>query len=149
MRLRDSVTVSAPVEKVFDGWAALERAPEHQKPTVERTRLTHGPLGVGTRYLAVDRFPGRTVSFEMEITAYQRPTLMAARWEEPMNGSWTARFFEDGAGTRMEFETTIEPTGLMGLLEPLLRPWGRRTLTSGLDSFRMWVEGGSHPPPLG
>ena len=146
MRLADSVAVSAPVETVFDAWAALERSPEHQKPTIERTRLTDWPLGVGTRYLAVDRFPGRTVSFEIEITAYQRPTLIAARWEEPMNGSWTARFSEVGARTRMEFETTIEPTGLLGLLEPLMRPWGRRTLSSGLDSFRTWVERGSCPP---
>jgi len=143
MRLVDSVMVSAPIEKVFDGWAALERSPEHQKPSIERTRLTDGPLRAGTRYRALDQWPGRKVSFEMEITEYQRPKLIAARWEEPMNGSWTARFIEDGAATRMEFETTIEPTGLMGLLEPLMRPWGRRTLATGLDSFRRWVEGGN------
>lgn len=143
MRLADSVTISAPIEKVFDGWAALERSPEHQKPSIERTRLTDGPLQAGTRYRAVDQWPGRKVSFEMEITEYQRPRLIAARWEDPMNGSWTARFIEDGAATRMEFETTIEPTGLMGLLEPLMRPWGRRTLATGLDSFRRWVEGGN------
>jgi hypothetical protein len=84
------------------------------------------------------------VTFEMEITEYQRPTLMAARWEEPMNGSWQARFIEEGAGTRMEFEPTIEPTGLMGLLEPLMRPWARRQLAQGLASFKSWVESASH-----
>jgi hypothetical protein len=40
----------------------------------------------------------------------------------------------------MGFETTIEPTGLMGLLEPIMRPWARRQLSGGLDSFRRWVE---------
>ena len=143
MRLADSVEISAPIEKVFDGWAALERSPEHQKPSIERTRLTDGALGRGTRYRAVDQWPGRKVSFDMEITVYQRPTLIAARWEEPMNGSWAARFIEGGSATLMEFETTIEPTGLMGLLEPLMRPWGRRTLSAGLDSFRRWVESGN------
>jgi hypothetical protein len=82
------------------------------------------------------------VTFEMEITEYERPSRMAARWHEPMNGSWFATFTPDGVGTRMEFETTIEPTGLMGLLEPLMRPWARRQLAAGLDSFRRWVEGG-------
>lgn len=143
MRLADSVTISAPIEETFDAWAALERSPEHQKPTIERTRLTDGALGRGTRYHAVDQWPGRKVSFEMEITEYARPSLISARWEEPMTGSWTARFTEDGATTRMDFETIIEPTGLMGLLEPLMRPWGRRTLATGLDSFRRWVEGGN------
>lgn len=140
MRLSDSVTIAAPIERVFNGWAALERSPEHQKPTIERFRLTDGPLGVGTRFRAVDQWPGRKVTFEMEITEYQRPNLMAARWEEPMNGSWHARFTEEEAGTRMEFETTIEPTGLMGLLEPLMRPWGRRQLAEGLVSFQKWIE---------
>lgn len=142
MRLSDSITISAPIERVFDGWAALERSPEHQKPTIERARLTQGPLGVGTRLRAVDQWPGRQVTFEMELTEYQRPTLIAARWEEPMNGSWHARFTEEGDSTRMQFETTIEPTGLMGVLEPLIRPWARRTLAQGLDSFRAWVERG-------
>ena len=140
MRLSDSVTIAAPIERVFDGWAELERSPEHQSASIERSRLTEGPLGVGTRFRAVDQWPGRKVTFEMEITDYRRPTLMAARWGKPMNGSWQARLTEEGAGTRMEFEPTIEPTGLMGLLEPLMRPWARRQLAQGLSSFKSWVE---------
>lgn len=140
MRLSDTVTIAAPIERVFDGWAALERSPEHQNASLERSRLTEGPLGVGTRFRAVDRWPGRKVTFEMEITDYERPTLMSARWEKPMNGSWQARFIAQGAVTRMEFQPTIEPTGLMGLLEPLMRPWARRQLAQGLASFRNWVE---------
>lgn len=134
------VTIGAPIHQAFDGWAALERSPEHQKPTIERTRLSDESLGVGTRYRAVDRWPGRNVSFEMEITGYQRPLLMSARWEKPMTGLWIARFTEEAVGTRMEFETTIEPTGLMGLMEPLMRPWARKQLAEGLESFRRWVE---------
>jgi uncharacterized protein YndB with AHSA1/START domain len=140
MRLSCSVNIAAPIEQVFDGWAALERSPEHQRPTIERTRLTDGPLGVGTRFRAVDRWPGRKVTFEMELTEYQRPRLIGARWDDPMNGSWRAHFTEDEPGTRMDFETIIEPTGVMGLLEPLMRPWAKRQLAQGLDSFRKWVE---------
>ena len=140
MILSESVTIDAPIEQVFDGWAALERSPEHQKATIERSRLTDGPLGAGTRFRAVDQWPGRKVSFEMELTDYRRPTLIAARWEEPMNGSWQALFAEEGGTTRMEFETTIVPTGVMGLLEPLLRPWARRQSAEGLASFRDWIE---------
>jgi len=140
MRLTGTVTIGAPIHQAFDGWAALERSPEHQKATIERTRLSDESLGVGTRYRAVDRWPGRKVSFELEITGYQRPSLMSARWEKPMTGSWIARFTEEAVGTRMEFETTIEPTGLMGLMEPLMRPWALKQLAEGLESFRRWVE---------
>jgi uncharacterized protein YndB with AHSA1/START domain len=142
MKLQGSVHVAVPAERVFDGWAALERSPEHQQATIERIRLDDGPLAVGSRFRAQDRWPGRTVTFEMEISEYERPSRVAARWEEPMNGSWLATFTPDSDGTRMEFETTIEPTGLMGVLEPLMRPWARRQLAGGLDSFRRWVESG-------
>ncbi len=142
MRLHGGTTVAAPPERVFDAWAAMERTPEHQKATIERTHLGDGPLEVGSRFRAQDRYPGRTVTFEMEITEYERPTRMATRWEQPLNGSWLATFTPEGEGTRMEFETTIEPSGLMGLLAPLMRPWAKRQMDAGLDSFRRWVESG-------
>ncbi len=140
MRLAQSVTVEAPVEVVFEGWADLERSPEHQRPTIERTRLTGEPVGAGTRYRAVDRWPGRKVTFEMEITTFERPHLIEARWEEPMEGGWSARFEDLNGATRMSFETMISPKGLMGLLSPLMKPWASRQLAEGLDSFRGWVE---------
>jgi len=116
MHLSESVVIAVPIERAFAGWADLERSPEHQKPTIERTRLTEGPIGKGTRFSAVDQWPGRKVQFEMEITDYDRPTRLGARWDEPMDGSWSAVFTEEGPTTRMDFETTIEPTGLMGLM---------------------------------
>lgn len=142
MELEGQVWVDAPIDKVFDCWAALERAPEHQQPTIERRALTDGPVGVGTRYHAVDQWPGRKVKFEMEITGYQRPDLIAARWEEPMAGGWVAQFAQDRDRTRMSFQTTIEPTGVMGLLEPVMRPWARKQVDKSLNSFREWVESG-------
>lgn len=143
MKLAAEVGIDCPIEQVFDCWAALERSPEHQKPTIDRTRLTDGPISVGTRYSATDQWPGRKVQFEMEITAYERPFRISARWDEPMNGSWEALLRSEGAGTVMEFVTTIEPSGLMGLLAPLMKPWAVRQMDQGLSSFKEWVEAGA------
>lgn len=142
MQLSETVLVQAPVERVFDCWADLERSPEHQRPTLARTKLTDGTVGEGTRFSAIDRWPGRNVTFEMEITEFERPLRLAARWEEPMAGSWEARFEQAGDATRMEFDTTIEPGGLMGLLTGFLKPWAGRQLEEGLESFRNWIEAG-------
>lgn len=93
------------------------------------------------RYYAVDRWPGRDVAFEMEITEYERPTRLAAQWFDPMAGSWRAAFADDGDDTtRMDFTATIEPDGVMRFVEPLLRPWARKQLAAGLASFKEWVE---------
>jgi uncharacterized protein YndB with AHSA1/START domain len=143
VHLSESVVIRAPIERAFDCWADLERAAEHQKPTIDRTRLSDGPVGKGTRYSAVDQWPGRKVEFEMEITDFDRPSRIGARWDEPMGGSWDSVFSQVGPNTRMDFETTIEPSGLMGLFTPLMKPWARRQLRDGLDSFRSWVESGN------
>lgn len=79
----------------------------------------------------------------MEITTYDPPARIAATWFEPMAGRWLASFQEvDASTTQMDFTATIEPSGLMGLLEPLMRPWARRQVVRSLGSFRDWVEGG-------
>ena len=80
MHLSESVVIAVPIETAFDGWADLERSPEHQEPTISRTQLTDGPIRKGTRFSAVDQWPGRKVQFEMEITEFDRPTRLGARW---------------------------------------------------------------------
>jgi uncharacterized protein YndB with AHSA1/START domain len=147
MQLTRSVTIDAPVEVVFEGWADLERSPEHQRPTIERTRLTEGPIGAGTRYRAVDQWPGRKVAFEMEIATFEPPYLIEVRWEDPMEGGWSARFEDLNGATRMSFETMIAPKGIMGMLSPLMKPWASRQLAEGLDSFRSWVEASDERSP--
>jgi len=143
MHLTSTIAIEVPIERAFDCWAALERASEHQKPTISRSKLTDGPVRAGTRFSAVDRWPGRTVRFEMEITEYERPTRIAARWDEPMGGAWDTRFRLAGNATVMDFDTTIEPSGVMGLLAPLMKPWAARQLRSGMNSFKDWVESGA------
>lgn len=144
MVVEGEILIAAPVERVFDCWAALERSPEHQPATIERRKLTDGPVGRGTRYRAADRWPGRTVRFEMELTSYERPRMIAATWDTPMAGGWEASFAPaaDSDQTRMEFRARISPSGVRGLLEPLLRRWAQKQVEKSLESFRDWIEAG-------
>jgi len=64
MDLAIDFVVRRPVGEVFGAWADLERAPEWAAPVLERRKLTDGPVGPGTRLLARDRFPGRTIDGE-------------------------------------------------------------------------------------
>jgi len=70
MRLTATTRVDRSVNEVFALWADLTRSPEYSAASVERRKLTDGPVGVGTRYHAVDRWPGRTVQFTVEVTAF-------------------------------------------------------------------------------
>jgi uncharacterized protein YndB with AHSA1/START domain len=145
MKLTSRTRVARSPDEVFALWADLARSPEYSAPTIERRKLTAGPIGVGTRYHAVDRWPGRTVTFTVEVTAYEPPSRMAASWSDPMPGGWEARFQSVGGVTEVEFTSVMAPSGLMGLLTPVMRPWAARQLRQFMAEFRRWAE--AQPPP--
>ena len=142
MDVSGEIVVERPIDEVFDAWAALERSHEYADPVIERRKETDGPLAAGTRFHAVDQWPGRKVEFTVEVTAYEPPRRMAATWSEPMTGGWDAIFEEVEGGTELRFESTMSPSGLMGLAAPLLKPWVNRQTKGFLASFKEWVESG-------
>ena len=142
MDVEGTVIVDRPIEEVFDAWAALERTPDWADVVIERRKETDGPVGVGTRYHAVDQWPGRRVEFTVEITAFERPDRMAATWSEPMVGGWDAIFETVDGGTEVRLVSSMQPSGLMGALAPLLGFWARRQAGSFMAAFKAWVESG-------
>lgn len=147
MDVSGEIRVERPIAEVFAAWAALERAHEFADPVIERRKLDDGPTGVGTRYHAVDQWPGRKVEFTVEVTAYDPPGRMAATWSEPMAGGWDAIFEEVDGATELRFESSMNPSGAMGLLTPLLRFWAARQVKTFLAAFKEWVESGRAGSP--
>ncbi len=140
MRVAGEQAIGLPPGTVFDLFSDLERSGEYSRPVIERRKLTDGPIGVGTKYHAVDQWPGRRVSFTVEITECEKPSLLVARWTDPMEGGWRARFTPDGGGTRLWFEATMRPRGMLRFVSPVLRPWARRQTRSFLEAFKSWAE---------
>jgi len=141
LEVSGNVVVHKPIQEVFDLFADLEKSHEYSRPVIERTKLTEGPVGAGTRYSARDQWPGRQVEFTVEITEYKSPDLIAASWTSPMAGGWRAEFTEaDSSGTRLDFHASMKPSGIMGLLSPILRPWASRQTRDFLGAFKSWAE---------
>lgn len=141
MEIEAAVIVDRPVDEVFARWSEVERYPEWFGMTVERRKVTEGPLRVGTMYHAVDKLPpGRRVEATLEITAYQPNELMAARLSKPLDTTWEARFEGTNGSTRMTFRAVANPSGVQGLFAPLLTGWARRQLQTGLDRFNASFE---------
>ena len=141
MEIEAVVVVNKPIAEVFARWSEVERHPEWFDMSLDRRKVPEGPIGVGTVYHAVDKLPpGRRVEATLEITAYQPNELMGARLSKPLNATWEARFKEANGGTRMTFRTVAIPSGLQGLVAPLLSGWARRQIQSGLGCFKASVE---------
>ena len=143
MELTESIRIERPPADVFDAWARIDRAARHDPAVLERRELSHGAIGKGSRFAAVDRWPGRDVSYVVEITAYERPERIAATWSDPMSGGWDAIFEAVGGATEMRFHATLDPSGLTGLLLRIMVPWYRRHVRALLESFAEGLAAGS------
>ena len=140
MKLDTEIAIDRPVHEVFSYWADLERSPEWSAPVIERRKLTPGPVGVGTRCHAIDRFPGRRIEFDLEIAAFEPDRLMAATWFEPMSGGWEARFTESGSGTRLAMQAEMNPSRVLRLLSPIMGLWAKRQMRKDLALFKERLE---------
>lgn len=138
------VTVARPVGEVFGSWADLEKAPQWAAPVVERQKATSGPVGVGTRFHAVDQFPGRSLEFDVEVVRFEQDKLMAVELSPPMDGWWEARFEPVDQGTHMSLQAEVSPPGPLKMLTPLVRRWMRRAVEKDLENFKHVLEDGHH-----
>lgn len=141
MELLAAVVINRPEDQVFALWSQAERYPEWFEMSIERRKITEGPMGVGSKYVAVDKLPpGRRVETTLEITAYEPNKLIAATLSAPTNATWEARFEQEDGGTRMTFTTVARLSGLRGLLAPLFKGWANRQIQSALDRFKAAAE---------
>jgi uncharacterized protein YndB with AHSA1/START domain len=141
-----SVEIGRPVGEVFARLSEPESALEWSGSVVAVTKLTPGPVGVGSRYRVVGKALGRRLAVTLAITDYQPNRVIAyRRTPEPGtpqfaegSGSWL--FAPIPHGTRFTLRAETRPGLLRWLVEPVVR-W-----QVGRDQRRLkqLIEGG--PP---
>lgn len=120
--------IKHPVEPVFFAMSDIERRPEWVTPAIERSKLTAGEIGVGTRYKATDKYPGLRAEFVHQITAHEMNRLLGESWDGPMSGHMDTRFVPANGWTRLIVTVAVEPAGVLKLAAPLLKVWLTRAL---------------------
>ena len=142
MELTNTVTIDRPIDSVFAAWSELHRIPEWYEGSLERRKITDGPIGVGTKYHAIDKVPpGRTMEGTLEVTAFEPNRYLAVTLSAPYNSEWEVTLEDvDGAATVMTMHIDARMSGLQGLFAPLLRGWAQRTNQKGLDNFKASME---------
>ena len=105
MRLRNTVLVRAPQDRVFDFYADPQTIGIID-PEMEYTQLTDGPIGVGARSRMA--LPGRP-PMDTEYTAFERPTAVAWVMSHPgrpekVHGSTEFEAVADGTLVTLEAE---------------------------------------------
>ena len=142
--VRESVTVNAPPERVYEAWTRFENFPRFM-PAVREVRST----GVDRTHWVVSGPAGASVEFESVITRRQPPSAVAWRTVEGalVSHGGTARFRPAGpGGTRIDVTMWWRPAG-GGIGEGVATLSGvdpAHVLREGLERFKGDLEQGKH-----
>jgi uncharacterized membrane protein len=145
-RVEEEIIIRRPPEDVF----AFATAPENDRlwssTAVERRVESDGPIQVGTRINAVDKFLGRRIESTFEVTEHEPNRRSAIKFVSgPVRAEGTYTFEPASGGTRFRWALQAPP-GLGGLYlgrvtDPLVTSIFRRRLRRDLRRLKEVMEG--------
>jgi hypothetical protein len=141
-RIDGELFINRPVTEVFD-FVADERNEPRYNPGIRRAeKLSPGPIGRGTRFLAEAATGRRTSGITIEYTAFERPGRLASSIHmAAADIAGTLRFDPVDGGTRMRWSWELRPRGLYRLLAPVIGPVGGRAERANWARLKRFLEG--------
>jgi uncharacterized protein YndB with AHSA1/START domain len=148
--IEGEITIARPVEVVFDYVADQSNEPQYNPTMVRAEKETPGPVRRGTRFRSAVRSGRRTPEMLIEITAYDRPRLLASTTTmRQMEIDYTLELEPVAEGTRMRWRGELRPKGGLRLVGPLVTWMGARQEQRIWSSLKSHLEAGPVVPATG
>lgn len=141
MDLGTSIRIERPADQVFAYLAEMSNNPVWQSGMVSCEWTSEPPVGVGSTYAQEARFMGRPVRTTFRVTAYDPPRhirIESIISDFPIQVSRTVE--PDGDGCVVRAQVTGGPTGVMGLLMPLMAPLAKRSIRRDYAALKAQLE---------
>jgi carbon monoxide dehydrogenase subunit G len=153
-RVEEGIVIDRPPEAVFEFVTTPENDYLWMATAVERKPEPAGPIGVGSRIRAVDKFLGRRIESTLEITEHEPSRRSSIRLEGPIKARGSYDLQPLDGGTRFVWTLDAE-SGLGGLYlgkitDPLVTLLFRRRVRFDLRRLKEMLESpteGSPPTP--
>ena len=126
-RIEGEIIIERPIEEVFDFVADERNEPRYNPRMLSAELVSEEPIGVGSRFRAELKTPGRTMSMTVQFTDFDRPRRLASTTHSSMmqtNGALTFEPQEDG--TLMRWSWDVQPHGPMRVIPAAVGLIGRR-----------------------
>jgi hypothetical protein len=126
-RVRGALDIASAVDVVFDALADQRNEPTYNPHMTASTKVTPGPIGVGTRFEATVTTRGTPRPVTIEYTGFERPHRIDSR--SVTDGATVHGHVQcDPAptGTRLSWDWTVTLTGPTRVAGPLVGLIGRR-----------------------
>lgn len=139
--LEDSVTIDAPIDKVFSYVVDFSNTAKWHKNMKKVGFKISEPPQLGSQYDWIESFAGKTMDLSGEITAWDPPHAFA--WKPDggpfrITGGWT--FVADGAATTVTRYSDSDLSGIMKFLSVLMVPVAKRQVRQELAELKRLIE---------
>ena len=135
-----SISIARPQQEVFDYFADPANRSEWSSTAESSEWITEPPHGVGSKQRDVDKFLGRKIESESEITRWDPPNVVSAKFTKPFSGEFTARLTTKGDGTELVMSGQAEVGGLFRIAEGLVSKQLERSLDTDLNALKLILE---------
>lgn len=144
-RTEIAVTINRPVEDVFAVLSDVTNVPKWSPNTVSERMVTEGPMGIGSRRVAVTRtFGKRTIENEAEMIGFEPNRRMVVKSvRSPVPFLITIEFERLNGGTRLRWIADFQPGGLLKPIGPLMAALYRRLFRKDLERLRDMMNAGA------
>jgi uncharacterized membrane protein len=136
-----SIEIDCPAEEVFDFVADQRNEPKYNPDLLQSTKVTDGPITVGTQFAAVHLSRGRSVDLTIEVTEFDRPRRFGSHTTMPgadIRGMLT--FHSIANRTHMYWIWQVRPNHLGWLLAPVVRAVGTRQERACWTGLKQYLE---------
>lgn len=135
---KSSQLIDRPIDEVFAVAADVAAQPAWSPTVLRATKLTEGPIGLGTRFRMAVKGQGQ---FEVEIAEYDPPRrLRVSNSTRQMDMYHQFVLTSEGERTRVEHLAEVCPKGLFRLLSPILGMVLNRNMRAATEGFQRHLE---------
>lgn len=138
----NTILISRPVSEVYAYLADLEHTPEWNWAITETTKITSGPVAVGTRYRQTRSVP-RSATEDLQITVLEpNRRIEVAGTLAQFPAHLTYRLASLRTGTELINEVVLQPKGAVRLAGSLIANRISQSVADNLSQLKSLLETG-------
>ncbi len=141
IRIETRVVINRPIDEVFEFVSDVENNPLWQSSIVEGKQTSSGSLGVGTTIMTIGRYLGLRIKTDWEVIEYEPNKKYVAKsfsGSGQAKGTWS--FEPVTNGTRVDLVAEMGLSGLLRIVEPVLKIKGQRESEKEFAALRKLLE---------
>jgi len=136
VRLHEQRTVASPQSEVFAYAADFSNIGDWDPGVVASSKMTDGPVGVGTRYQLEVKFVTGMIPMVYEITAYEPDTrVVLVGSSTKLHAVDEIRFAGDGPTTLIDYTADLTFLSFFRYLVPVMGPALKKVGTRAVDGL--------------